>query len=81
MDRWLEASEIVKRLGIPLDIERLSSHNSQVTSGGWILDRDGKRLLMSPSWQSSTVDEVRNGQFLALLHGGLSEPVILDLEP
>ena len=50
---------------------------------GWILGADGKRLLMLPPfWKSAfKVDRVWNGKFLALLHGRLPEPVILELEP
>ena len=59
----------------------------------WILGPDGKRLLMlPPPWQSYAVPRVRQGRvymapriwkgrFLGLLHCGLSEPVILELNP
>ena len=58
------------------------SHGYQVTTDWWILDPDGKRLLMlPPPWQSYPVHRVWNGRFLALLHSGLSEPVILELNP
>ena len=54
----------------------------QVTDDGWILGADRKRLLMlPPPWQSHANKRVWNGQFLALLHGSLPEPVILELEP
>ena len=47
----------------------------------WILSPDGKLLLMlPPPWQSSALQRVWKGQFLVLLHGRLSEPVILKLE-
>jgi len=59
-----------------------SSHGYQVTTGWWVLGPDRKRLLMlPPSWQSYPVHRVWKGRFLALLHGGLSELVILELEP
>jgi WD40 repeat protein len=61
-----------------------SSRGYQVTSEGWVLRRDGKRLLMlPPPWRSSLgVNEVAwNGKFLGLLHRTLPEPVILELEP
>ena len=59
-----------------------SSKGYQVTDDWWILGPDGKRLLMlPPPWQSYTVQRRWNGQFLALLHEGLSEAVILELEP
>jgi WD40 repeat protein len=59
-----------------------SSRGYEVTDEGWILRRDGKRLLMLPPlWQSRGVDRTWNGKVLALLHGGLPEFVILDLEP
>ena len=59
-----------------------SSHGYQVMNGKWALSPDRKRLLMlPPAWQSPGVYQVWNGQFLALLNGSLSEPVILDLGP
>ena len=59
-----------------------SSRGYQVTNDWWILGPDGKRLLMlPPRWQSYVVHRVWKGQFLALLHGGLLEPVILEMEP
>ena len=52
-----------------------------VTKDWWILGPDGKLLLMlPPPWQSYAVSRIWKGQFLALLHGGLSEPVILELD-
>ena len=70
-----------------------SSRGYQITNDWWIVDRDGKRLLMLPSaWQSHGVDrwvqerlpyevklQVWNERFLALLHGELPEAVILEL--
>ena len=54
----------------------------QVTDDWWILGPHKKRLLMlPPPWQSAAARRVWNGRFLALLHNGLSEPVILELEP
>ena len=37
-------------------------------------------LQLPPPWQSCAVLRVWKGQFLALLHGRLSEPVILELD-
>jgi len=57
-----------------------SCHGYRVTDGWWVLGPDGKRLLMlPPPWRSQRQRRVWNGQFLALLHGALSEPVILEL--
>ena len=57
------------------------SRGYRVTSDWWILNSDGKRMLMlPPPWQSDAVRRVWEGRFLALLHRGLPEPVILDLE-
>ena len=54
----------------------------KVTNDGWILGPNGKRLLMlPPSWRSETVQRMWNGRFLALLHGTLPEPIILELGP
>ena len=59
-----------------------SSRGYRVTNDWWILGPDGKRLLMlPPPWQSYPVHWVWKGEFLALLHGDLSEPVILEMEP
>jgi hypothetical protein len=60
-----------------------SSRGYRVTEDWWILGPDGKRLLMlPPPWRSIyAVQRVWKGQFLALLHEGLSEPVILEMEP
>jgi WD40 repeat protein len=58
-----------------------SSCGYRVTDDWWILGPDGKRLLMlPPHWQSYAVSRVWKGQFLALLHRGLPEPVILEVE-
>ena len=58
-----------------------SPRGYRVTDNRWILGPDEKRLLMlPPPWQSHTaVRRVWKGQFLALLHGELPEPVILEL--
>lgn len=53
----------------------------KITNDGWILGPDGKQLLMLlEPWQSDVVGQMWNGQFLALLHGTLPEPVIIELE-
>ena len=58
-----------------------SSYGYQTTNDRWVLSPAGKRLLMlPPPWQSDAVWRMWNGQFLVLLHGGLMEPVILELE-
>ena len=58
-----------------------SSRGYKVTDDGWVLGVGGERLLMLlPLWQSPILkDRVWNGDFLALLHDGLLEPVILEL--
>ena len=61
-----------------------SSLGYKVVHDGWILGAGGKRLLMLPPiWRSPLliVNRIWNGKFLALLHGGLPEPIILELEP
>ena len=60
-----------------------SSHGYKVTTDGWVLRGDGKRLLMLPPlWRSAKkVERVWHEKFLALLHGDLPDPVILELEP
>ena len=68
--------------GYPWVSPWVSSRGYRVMNDWWILGLDGKRLLMlPPPWQSYPVRRVWKGKFLALLHGGLSEPVILEMEP
>jgi len=60
------------------------SHGYQVTiaKDWWVLSPDGKRLLMlPPCWRSVPCNRMWKEQFLALLHCGLPEPVILELNP
>ena len=76
------------RIEVPVKIEGgswgcpwMTSDGYQVTTDGWILGAAGKRLLMlPPPWHSYKENRVWNGQFLALVHGTLPEPVILELE-
>ena len=59
----------------------VSSRGYCVTDDWWILGPGGKRLLLlPPPWQSFPVRRIWKGQFLALLHRGLPEVVILDFE-
>ena len=56
-----------------------SLRGHQVTEDGWILSPAQKRLLWLPhDWRSHERDRIWKGQFLGLLHGGLSEVVILE---
>ena len=58
-----------------------SSCGYRVTRDWWVLGPDGNRLLLlPPSWQSYAVLRVWKGRFLALLHSGLSELVILEFD-
>ena len=58
----------------------VSSCGYRITDDWWILGPDRKRLLMlPPPWQSFPGLRVWKGRFLALLHVGLPEPVILEL--
>ena len=64
----------------PVGYPWASSRGYQVTEDWWIRGPDGKRLLMLPPlWQSDGVFRMWKEQFLALLHCGLPEPVILEL--
>ena len=59
-----------------------SRRGYQTTEDGWILGPDGKRLLMLPPLsRSGAVGHVWRGQYFALLHGALPEPIILELKP
>jgi len=58
-----------------------SSRGYRVTNDWWILGPDRKRLLMlPPAWQSDALYRVWKGRFVALIHSGLPEPVILELD-
>jgi WD40 repeat protein len=53
----------------------------RVADDSWVLGPDGKRLLMLPPlWQGYTIHRVWKGRFLALLHSGLPEAVILEFD-
>ena len=59
-----------------------SSCGYQVTPDGWVLSPGKKPLLMlPPPWQSHRDHRVWSRQFLALLHGTLSEPIVIEVEP
>ena len=59
----------------------VSSRGYQVTNDWWVLGLDGRRLFMlPPAWRSDATRRVWNGQFLALLHSSLPEPVILEFD-
>jgi hypothetical protein len=54
----------------------------EVTGDGWILSPNGRHLLWLPyHWQLDEESRKWDGCYLALSHGGLPEPVILDLQP
>ena len=58
---------------------RESSRGYVVTDGGWVLSHSQKRLLWLPHrWRSGARSRVWGGQFLGLLHGELSEVVVLE---
>jgi len=60
-----------------------SSCGYKVADDGWILGQGGERLLILPPLWRSQLKQCRvwNGKFVALVHGGLPEPVILEIEP
>ena len=58
---------------------RESSRGSVVTGGGWVLSPSQKRLLWLPHrWRSGEENRAWGGRFLGLLHGELSEVVVLE---
>lgn len=79
---WKEHPKWISDIENPPEGYPWGSSQYRVTDDWWVLGPDGKRLLLlSPPWQSAdAVHRVWKGQFLALLHGGLLEPVILNLE-
>ena len=57
------------------------SDGYEVVSNRWIFHPSGRRLLWLPShWQLFEWQRMWSGQFLALLHDGLPEALILDLK-
>jgi len=80
---------VLERLEQTVDIEDPpegypwgSSRGYRVTNDWWILGPGRRRLLMlPPTWQSTVVQRVWRGRFVALIHRGLPEPVILELDP
>ena len=57
----------------------VSSCGYQVTNDGWILGSNGRRMLMlPPPLRLSETKQLWKGQYLALLHASLPEPVILE---
>ena len=57
-----------------------SSRGCQVTDDGWVLNSAGKRLLwLPPHWRSAEMHRAWCGRFLALLHSGLPEVVVLEV--
>ena len=80
-DLTLSSREPVDTEHLPLECPWRSSRGYEATNDGWILDSDGKRLLMlPPALQSRMPGRVWNGQFFALLNSTLPEPVILDFD-
>ena len=78
--KWLCGWEGVTPRDPPAGYPWGSSRGYQVTKDWWVHGPDGKRLLrLPPHWQSAAVHRMWKGQFLALLHPGLPEPVILEL--
>ena len=51
----------------------------RVTKDWWLVLGRERLLMLPPPWRSESVGRVWKGNFLALLHNGLSEPVILEL--
>ena len=68
--------------GTPASPGPWKSHGFEVTEDGWVICPDGKRLFMlPPPWRSKGNQRIWHGQFLALLHATLPQPIILDLAP
>ena len=89
--RKITAEGVVEKSATMIDIGEeqwgcpyKSFRGYRIAGGGWIFGPNEKRLLiLPPLWRSySRIDDRKwNGQFLALLHGALPEPVLIDLEP
>jgi len=92
VDQWAivkdDGSNVIRLEPLGEDKEPLSGfpwHSScgyQVTDDGWILSSSGKRLLWLPHqwWPVCKIDWRWSRNFLALLHAGLPEVVILELD-
>ena len=60
----------------------LSNHGYKVTDDGWIFGPSGKQLLWLPHhWRLDEGKRRWGGHYLGLVHGGLPDAVILDLQP
>ena len=58
-----------------------SSRDYKITDSGWVLNSSGKRLLWLPNhWRSDEMYRMWSGRVLGLLHRGLPEAVILELD-
>ena len=55
------------------------SSRYRVTKDWWLVHGRERLLMLPPPWRSEAVGRVWKGKFLALLHNGLSEPVVLEL--
>jgi hypothetical protein len=55
------------------------SSRYRVTKDWWLVLGRERLLMLPPPWRSEAVGRVWKGKFLALLHHGLSEPVVLEL--
>jgi len=73
----------LKQAGSGIPLRSLPWHSScgyQVTDNGWVLSPGGKLLLWLPhQWRSVRFERKWSGNFLAIFHMGLPEPVILEL--
>ena len=69
----------LRAYGPPSGVFQESSSGSLVTDSGWVLSPSQKPLLWLPHrWRSSDWDRTWSGRFLGLLHGELSEVVVLE---
>ena len=55
-----------------------ASSRYRVTKDWWLVLGRERLLMLPPPWRSEAIGRVWKGKFLALLHNGLSEPVILE---
>jgi len=58
----------------------VSSRGYEIMDDGWILNSNEKRLFwLPPHWRRGEMNRMWSGRFLALLHSGLPEAVILEV--
>ena len=77
---FLKMEDIESTRGLPEGCPWTPRRGYQITDDGWMLDSNRKRLLWLPThWWLEVMDRMWIGRFLAILHRGFPEAVILEV--